>query len=711
MAAAARIAALVLGLAAWSGANAASFHLFPVQEIEGVSAQGRAARPLVDARVVDRLFGGEPGKQAQRAMIDHFVAQLGQAYPGSLIHPKQVYDTNIGSGYKFINDDNGQCRQAPSFNVADTYAVVIGVTRASLYEVVKGDNIEVLIPVTLSLQFVKPNLAKVVYTMSETAYSPFRFSKAEYASGAADAVIRAQLMKNVTAQVGSLVASARAAFNPKDVVVKLVGKDGKYFVADQGVEAGFVKGEQVEARDSAANAYIFDVLYADSGYAVVRPVAGSVSVGDSLKFVFETAADDSRKPRLMPVVNAGPGNEWASAVSDMFARDIGFNASFQLSPVDVHFTQTKQLVTRSANCVTWQKYPSMTQASGERKDPPDFFLRFTPVLTPLATLSGAGGTKTSERFHTLVTAQVVDQFGKVIYSEAGDNDYAIDKVNGAGLGFAEAKEVSLKNATGKLAQNFIAKVRFAPKDYKVVKVDQQRIWVEGLAGMPTSEKLSFTVLHPLDAMVRGKPALLELETGAGAADLLAEGELLGLPYSATNPSFPAPRRGDLVRLFAQAVPSVTRIVDCDEGPFIGQNNLVDAPYLAPLVRHALYQSKKFASHIGDPAFYATTNQLLGLGLFDLQVKRPEIEVCSQPGYVIREDAAACESADNCKATITMGLVTRLKKGSEVYKSISAGLKTDYSGFPSANKSSYYGYKQLGNGLSMQSDLINKLNQN
>lgn len=711
MAVAPRIAALVLGLGAWFGAGAAPFYLFPVQEIEGVSAAGQAARPLVDARVVDRLFGGAPGKQAQRAMVDHFVAQLGQAYPGSLIHPKQVYDTNIGSGYKFINDNDGQCRQAPSFNVADTYAVVVGVTRASLYEVVKGDNIEVLIPVTLSLQFVKPNLAKVVYTMSETAYSPFRFSKAEYASGAADAVIREQLMKNITAQVGSLVASARAAFNPKDVVVKLVGKDGKYFVGDQGIEAGFAKGEQVEARDSAGKAYIFDVLYADSGYAVVKPVAGSVSVGDSLNFVFETAADDSRKPRLLPVVPSGPGNEWASAVSDMFARDIGFNATFQLSPVDVHFTQTKELVTRSANCVTWQKYPSMTQASGERKDPPDFFLRFTPTLTPLATLSGAGGTKTSERFHTLVTAQVVDPYGKVIYSETGDNDYAIDKVNGAGLGFAQAKEVSLKNATGKLAQNFIAKVRFAPKDYKVVKVDPQRIWVEGLAGMPVSQKLNFTVLHPLDAQVRGKPALLELETGGGAADLLTDGELMGLPYSAANPALPSPRRGDLVRLLEQAVPGVTRIVDCDEAPFIGKNNLVDAPYLAALVRHAQYQSKKFASHVGDPAFYDAANKLLEQGLFDMQLKRPEFELCSQPGYVIREDAVACDNADSCKSTVTMGLVTRLKKGTEVYKSISAGLRTEFSGFPSANKSEYYGYKQLGNGLSMQSDFINKLNQN
>jgi hypothetical protein len=174
--------------------------------------------------------------------------------------------------------------------------------------------------------------------------------------------------KHVAIQVSNLVATARAAFNPKDVTTNLVGKDGAFYVADQGVEAGFVKGEQLEAEDAAGKLSIFDVLYADSGYSVLKPVAGSVSVGAPLKFTIETAADDSRKPRLMPVVSNSADRSWASSTADIFAKDIGFKASFQLSPVDVNFAQTKELVTRAANCVTWQKLPSMTEASGVRKD-------------------------------------------------------------------------------------------------------------------------------------------------------------------------------------------------------------------------------------------------------------------------------------------------------------------------------------------------------
>ena len=700
----------LLQLACCAGAAAGNFYLFPVQEIEGTSKEGQLARPMIDPRVMQLVFGDGTGA-TQRAVIAHFVASLNQAYPASVIHPKQVYDVNIGSGHKFVNDNDLACKQAPSYNVADTYAVVAGITRASIYTVTKGDNVEVLIPLTLSLQFIKPSLAKIVYTISETTYSPFRLSRKEYESGAANGVIRDAVTKQIAAQVSSLVATAQAAFNPKDVTAKLVGKDGAFYVADKGIEVGFVKGEQVEADDDAGKTSIFDVLYADSGYAVLKPVAGSVAVGDNLKFTFETAADDSRKPRLMPVASHSVDTAWAAATSDIFAKNIGFKASFQLSPVDVNFTQTKILVTRAANCVTWGKLPSMAEASGVRKDPPNFFLRFTPAISPLTTLSGIGGTRTSDKFHTLVTAQVIDQFGKVVYSDLGDDDYAIDKVNGDGLGFEQAREISLKNATRKLAQNFIANVKFTPKDYKIVKVDGGKVWVEGLSGIAPNEQLTFDLLHPLDAKVGGKSAMLDIDASYGAGGIEASGDLVGLPYSAVNPAMPKPRSGDLMRLYAQSVPGVAKVIDCDEAPYIGQNSIADGNYLAPLIQHSFYQSKKFSTYIGAPRFYADANSLLTQGLFDLQLKQPANEVCIQPGYAIREESLACDDPLSCKATVSIGVVARLKKGTEILKSFSSGLRSDYSGFQSASKSTFYGYKQLGNGLSMQADLLKKINSN
>jgi hypothetical protein len=700
---AAALAALLIG----ASASASQFYVFPVKEIEGLAPGAREADGLVDRTVVQRIFGGAAGQEAQRKLVDHFVARLNDAYPESVVHPRQVYDVKIGSAHQFLNDDNLQCKATPSVDVHDTYAVVLGITRASAYVVTKGDSIDLLVPVTLNVQFVRPSLGKVVYTISETLYSPFRLTRREYESGAQDDKIRSTLLSNLSNQVNSLVASARQGFDPRNVQAKLVARDSGLYVADQGVEAGFVKGEQVEARDAADKPKFFDVLYAESGYAVLRPVASQVSVGDTLRFIFESVGDDSRKPRLMPVLSKDPS---ANAAAELFAKDIGFKATFQLSPVDVNFAQTKELVTRAANCVTWTRLPGMAEVSG-RKDAPDYFLRFSPAATPVATLSGMGGTKSSDLFHTLVTAQVVDRFGRVIYSGLGDNDYTIEKVNGEGLGTHEAQQISLKNATHKLAQDFIANVRFAPRDFKIARVENDKLWVKGMGAVPAGEKLAFNVLHPLDAKVGGKDVLLDLDAGAGQGELATDADLVGLPYSAVNPALPKPRSGDYLRLYTEVPPNATRVVDCDEAAYVGQNNVADAGYLAPLVRHAVYRSRKFASYVGEQQFYDDANKLLAQGMFELQLKRPASEMCTQPGYVVREDALQCDDPHSCKATVTIGVMARMKKGDKIEKSFTAGLRTDFTGVPQGGRAAFYGYKELSNGLQMQADLINKLNLN
>jgi hypothetical protein len=703
--------AAACSLALSASASAAQFYLFPVKEIEGVSQEARDKYKLLDKQLMARLFDDQAGKQAQRQLIGQFVERLNAAYPESVVHPRQVADVKVPGAHRFVNDDNLQCKASPSVAVADTYAVMLGITRASVYEVPKGENIDVLIPVTLNIQFVRPSLGKVVYTISETVYSPFRLGRKEYESGAANGVIRDTLIRNLGEQAASLVATARQAFDPKDVSIGIVGRDGDFFVTDRGAEAGFVKGEQVEARDAAGKESIFDVLYADTGYAVIKVAAGSASIGSSLKFIFEGSADASAKPRIMPVVAQDSADPWPNAVAGLFEKDIGFKATFQLAPVDVNFTQTRELLTRSANCVTWQKIAGMAESSRAAKDAPDYFLRFTPSVTQSVTLTGAGGTKSEEQFHTLVTAQVVDRHGRVIYSGLGEDNYTIKRIAGEGLGLAQAKEVSIKNATAKLAQNFVANVRFAPRDYTVQRVDKDKVWVSGLAGMPVGDKVAFDILHPLDAKVGGKSALLDLEAGSGSGGAVAEGDLVGFPYAAVNPALPKPRGGDLLRLYTDVPPNATRVIDCDEATYIGQNNVADGSYFGLLSRHALYQSKKFASYVGDPAFYEQANALLRFGLFEAKVERPAIEVCSQPGYLVKEEASNCDDPASCKATVMMGVQARLKKGAEVQKIFSTGLRTEFSGFPSQSKNAFYSYRGLANGLSMQADLINKINTN
>lgn len=690
--------------------QANDFYLFPVKEIEGLAAANtKAVRPLIDQTFVSRFLGGDPGRIAQQTVLDAFAEELNRAYPESVIHPRQVSDIKIPGAYKFNNNNNLECKSTPSYGVADTYAVILGITRASVYEVVKGGNIDVLIPITLNLQFIKPNLAKIVFSISETVYSPFRFTRDEYASGSKDALIRDILVKNLNVQAASLINAAKKGFNPKNVPIKLVDKDGKFLVTDKGFEAGFVKGDEVEARSAKGEENIFNVIYADSGYAVLKLMAGKASVGDSLQFIFDKLADDSRKPKVMPVVS--DTSPQINAISDIFSKDIGFKATFQLTPVDVNFLQTKELITRSANCVDWKKIPSMTEVNGERKDPPDFFVNFSATESPTVLLSGSGGTKTSERFHTLVSAQLVDVHGKVIYSELGDDDYSLDKINGQGLNLIQAKEIALKNATLKMSKNVIANVRFQPQDFKITKVDKDRLWVDGLMGVSNADKPTFSVIHPLSAKVNGKGTVIDLEVGDGTSDLLVDGNSVGLPYSIVNPDMPTPARGDVVRIYSPITTATTRIMECAAPMYIGQGNIADAPYFDSLIKHAVSKSSKFVTYVNNPQYYSDANRLLELGMFSLKVERTNHNLCYLPGYVIREANLQCDDPSNCKASLTTGVLVRLMKGQDVVKTFSSGIQTDLTGFPSVAKKEFYGYKQLGSGIPLTNELTNKLNLN
>lgn len=702
---------VLCGLAFAAGAGAAQFYVFPLKEIAGVSAQARASYPLLDNKVMSMLFDGAAGQQTHAQLIEQLVARLNEAYPTSLVHPRQVFDVKVGSGHRFVDDDSLQCKSSPSVAVGDTYAVVLGITRASLYEVEKGGNIEVLVPVTLNLQFVRPSLGKVVYTVNETVYSPFRFTREEYQSGAGQQIIRDTLVRNVGQLAASLVKSAQQSFNPRDEEVTIVGRDSGLYVTSRGADAGFVKGEQLEASDAKGELLLFDVMYADLAYAVLKPVHGKAAVGDRLKFTFESKAGTGNKPRVMPVLSGSGGDELVSTVADLFSKNLGFKASFQLEQVDVNFAQTKLMITRSANCVNWSNVAGMAESTRANRDAPDYFLRFTPVMTPSVTLSGSTGSRSAEMFHTLVTAQLVDQFGRVVYSGMGDDDYTIDRVGGEGLSLPHARAISLKNASAKLAENFVAQVRFAPRDFQIVKVDKERLWIGGFDPTAIKDKPSFDVLRKLDVSIGGKPALLDLDVSGGGAELAAENGLLGVPYSLVNPELPKPRQGDLLRMKMSTPVGTEPAMDCDEPLFAPPSNQFQADYMAALVRHAIYKSSKFSVHVGDPAFYADVNKFLGDALFDMRIQRKDQPICFQPGYAIREQSLQCSEPNNCKAQVTMALVARLRREGQAAKPYGTAVSSEFSGFPALSKTAFYLYRKLGVGLSMQAELINKLNSN
>ena len=83
------------------------------------------------------------------------------AYAGSIVHVKQVRDSFKGP-VVFDDNDNLNCGDSSTVPLEQTYAAVIGISRASFYKVERGLNTEILIPITLNLQIIKVDKAKIL---------------------------------------------------------------------------------------------------------------------------------------------------------------------------------------------------------------------------------------------------------------------------------------------------------------------------------------------------------------------------------------------------------------------------------------------------------------------------------------------------------------------------------------------------------------------
>jgi hypothetical protein len=679
--------------------SASQFYVFPVKEIEGVSSRGGGqVRPLLDRRVVDLLSA-----TAQRDLLEHFVSSVAHAYPSSIVHARQVRDV-IKGNYQFIDNDSHACGEGFVAPIASSYAMALGITRASYYEVDRGSTVELLVPVTLNLQFIKPERAKVAYTLSETVYTPFLFTKEEYNLPQAKAIITQALLNNTKKQISSLLQSASKSFNPKQTVVRLVGRDGKFYVADKGFEIGFQAGQEVEGTSAGGKQVIFRTVSVDSGYTVLLPLAGSPSVDEEYAFIFETAVDDARKPKLMPVTSIKPDKLWTHAVADLFSKDIGFNASFQITPVDTNFSDTMSSVQVRANCVPWDKYPSARTIADSRTDTPNFFLHFEHATSPVAMIAGRGGVKATQSFVSIVNAKVIDNKGNIISSELGADRYELERTGNQGLSIANAQEIALKNATAKLAANFTKSAKLVPAEFRVAKASRQHIWIEG---MPVNgQNAVIEILRPLKVKVGGKPAMMKLALDPDTTPPESDGSAARIAYTLSAPDVPAPAEGDIVRILTPLRGRLPEMAAC--GDIYRAPGTMISDYLVPMLNHVAYRTPKYQVSVSDKNFYDDANRLLEAGFYKYRIPAfSPTEYCFRPGYKVVETAQQC--SEGCSSTFLNAATVIVEKGgSRTHEAVQAQ-QLSIDGFSAAERANFIALKSTEETLRTLEELSRKFN--
>ncbi len=682
-------------------AFASQFFVFAVKEVEGVSKSiPPEKRPLIDRRVREILR-----PEIQQQMVSSFAQQIATAYPTSTVHAKQVRNTRSTKAFQYVDDDSQQCGANFIVPVQQSYAAVIGITRGSWYEVVRpGGVIEVLIPITLNLQLVKPDRAKVVYSVSETLYSTFRFANRSELQAALAKLIPDNIVLGLNQQMKDLTSRLKAGFQPKETIVTLIGRSGGVLVADKGFEVGFVDGDIPVAINRKTGAeVIFTVLAAESGYTILAETDTKVSVGDEFIFKFEEAANDSRKPRVMPVVSMA-ANDLTGAIADLFAKDIGFGAAFQIAAVDANFKDTQDSIERMANCVAWKDFESVRKDFESRQDAPDFFLKFDYSFTPVFLESGAGGVETRESFVATVAAMLVDRKGTVIHAEIGQDFHRLVKKGGRGLDINNAREVALKNATSAAAKKFLSNVKFQSAEFPVTVANKSSFSVDGLS-VPEDTDLVYEVLRPLDVRVGGKPTFWRLSFDPSDVGPKVDGNRMTIGYLPKGAEI---KRGD--RLIVANMPKrgQTRLSDCPTHYVAPGSDPSD--FLIPVVRHSAYASQRFQIIVSKEEFYSNANALLQEGKFKLKVSPPApTEVCLRPGYLVKREASNC-SGNECSFEILSAATIILEKAGQRVGNFVQAERISAKGVAGPQVESFTSFRASESVSNNLPKLIEKLNQ-
>jgi hypothetical protein len=580
-----------------------------------------------------------------------------------------------------------QCNEGFIAPFKSTYAAVVGVSRISHYIVDKDNRSEILIPVTLNLQIVKPDKSKIVFATSNTKYSRFEFSKDEINSGSHASKVTEVIVNNIKSQIDDLLAISKASFNPKATPVKVVGKDAGFIVVDKGFEIGFKDGDEPSAFDNNGKETLFRVISADDGYAVLELIAGDAKIGQEYKFMFATKADDSRKPRVLPITNDDP---ILGGITDIFTKAIGFKAPFQIAAVDVNFSETMKAITGRSNCLeSWG--PGAEQVKDTREDTPQYILSIKYAETDLFNQTGKGGVLSKDSFATVVQAKISDLKGTVFGSALGTDKYSLERTAGIGLSLNNAKEISYQNSTKSMVEDLLKKVKFEPKTFKINNVDAKNK-ILNIDNLNIDEDFEITgqVLRKLSIKVGQKEVYVRLPISTkGNAE--KNGKDAKIPFQLTDvgKDYFMPKSGDSLLVYTLPKANAKR-VDLCESEYIGKNNTLAVKFATPLVSNVIFNAQNYQVIDMSQNLASSINKLLDAGFFKYRVDSLSAnQSCLQPGYLIREESTSCIPDSVCSSTLQSAIIVRLLENSTSKKDFAIKKQTKLQGFEEKSKEAFY----------------------
>lgn len=323
-----------------------------------------------------------------------------------------------------------------SHTAGRTFTASFHVTRATSFSVDKGNgNHDLVASVTAGLYFTNILTGEILTTLSRSVVS-----RAVVPNGSNMDEEKGKLFgQALETLIGDLVTEAARNFSPTIVDAKITDRTGNLLVLNTGYSKGIQTGDSL----SDASGQLIEIVYAGETYSVAqRILADTAAPGAVFQKYLSHAADGKVKPRTVVLVESRPEGFAKDYIAQLFSELVGDKAPLSLVQVNTGFT-------RLLKAAAEQSTISLHETA--RRRTPDLFIRLRiaePIMYEARTNLDF---QTIRHYETLAFADIVDSGGRVLFSAIGKDVIDDTITRNVGAGFAERREVSVKNALNDLA--------------------------------------------------------------------------------------------------------------------------------------------------------------------------------------------------------------------------------------------------------------------
>jgi hypothetical protein len=371
-----------------------------------------------------------------------------------------------------------------------TFVSYLSIPRVAENKYNRGKLLDILLPMTASVQFVNAATGEMLYAYPSTIIGKYRTTAQDEASEDKNSAVEKLYLENYQNIVKEIIAQASKEFNPFSIETVVSDIYRGLFVLDKGTSAGIAKGDLL----TDANGNQINVVYSDLEYSIAEKVIGNIQNETAFSKFATGSLTQLKKPKILFINDVKDEKSYG-----VFASAIGNSADFSLITVDKTFYDMQAALV-SLN-------DSFKSENMNNRTLPDYFLKLDigkPLFTRYPTNTDY---VFLDKYDITVCGNIFDKVGRIVFAKCVNETISDKTVSDIKFTEEARFDVLTKNALVKLADAFANELKFKQRTLKINKTDNTLIYVKDTNGL-LSVGNAITVFRKIKTEQKGKEIII-----------------------------------------------------------------------------------------------------------------------------------------------------------------------------------------------------------